>query len=53
MNIRYKTKPCSHCGHTNKTLTLSDRHWICPKCDTEHDRDINAVINIKQADLAA
>ncbi len=47
------TKPCSNCGHTNDKLTLSDRHWICPTCKTEHDRDINAAINIKQAGLAA
>ncbi|MDE0481720.1 MAG: RNA-guided endonuclease TnpB family protein [Candidatus Poribacteria bacterium] len=47
------TKPCSNCGHTNDNLTLSDRQWICPTCKTEHDRDINAAINIKQAGLAA
>ena len=47
------TKPCSHCGHTNKTLILSDRHWTCPACQTKHDRDINAAINIKRAGLAA
>ena len=47
------TKPCSSCGYENNNLTLKDRQWTCPKCDTKHDRDINAAINIKQAGLAA
>lgn len=41
------TKTCSVCGHVNNDLTLSDRQWICPKCGTSHDRDINAAVNIK------
>lgn len=40
------TKPCSNCGHHNKTLSLSDRQWTCPECNTHHDRDVNAAINI-------
>ena len=47
------TKPCSNCGYTNDNLTLSDRHYVCPTCKTQHDRDINAAINIKRAGLAA
>jgi putative transposase len=42
------TKICNICGFHNKELTLKDRDWRCPECNTEHDRDINAAINIKK-----
>ncbi len=41
------TKTCSNCGHINNDLTLKDRSWICPECQSEHERDINAAINIR------
>jgi len=41
------SKTCSNCGHIKKDLTLADRNWTCEKCKTEHDRDLNAAINIK------
>jgi putative transposase len=41
------SKTCSSCGKINKELTLNDRVWTCTKCNTTHDRDVNAAINIK------
>jgi putative transposase len=41
------SKTCHVCGAINKELTLNDRTWICNNCNTIHDRDINAAINIK------
>jgi len=45
------TKQCSHCKGINEALTLNDRIWTCPKCNTEHDRDVTAAINIKEEGL--
>lgn len=39
------SKICSHCG-SQHSLKISDRHWVCERCDTPHDRDINAAVNI-------
>ena len=40
------SKTCSKCGYINTSLSLKDREWTCPVCDTRHDRDLNAAINI-------
>jgi len=40
------SKRCHVCGYINDNLTLSDRSWLCPECNTNHDRDVNASINI-------
>ena len=41
------SKLCHYCGFKNETLTLNDRSWICPNCGENHDRDLNAAINLK------
>ena len=41
------SKTCSGCGHRLDTLPLVVRAWACPGCGAEHDRDVNAAINIK------
>ena len=44
-------KNCHVCGYHNAELTLDIREWLCPECNTMHDRDINAAINIKKFSL--
>lgn len=41
------SKLCSNCEYHNNELNLKRRMWICPSCESVHDRDINAAINIK------
>lgn len=41
------SKLCSVCGEKNAALSLSTRQWACAHCKTQHDRDINAAINLK------
>ncbi|MDO6168628.1 RNA-guided endonuclease InsQ/TnpB family protein [Enterobacter hormaechei] len=46
------SKRCSCCGFTMQKMPVDVRKWHCPECGTDHDRDINAAINIKAAGLA-
>ena len=39
---------CSNCGYRKSDLLISTRSWICPECKTNHNRDINAAVNIKK-----
>jgi putative transposase len=43
------SKTCSDCNYIYQGLKLNDRRWTCPKCNTHHDRDINASKNIYRA----
>lgn len=40
------SQTCSSCGFVNPAVTDGRRKWTCPVCRAEHDRDINAAINI-------
>lgn len=41
------SKTCSSCGFKLDQLPLAQREWSCPSCKTNHDRDTNAAINLK------
>jgi putative transposase len=40
------SKTCSNCGNKKENLSLSERTYICEKCELEIDRDLNASINL-------
>jgi putative transposase len=41
------SKLCSCCGYKLESLALGTRQWTCPGCAAEHDRDVNAAVNLK------
>jgi putative transposase len=51
---RYSTQDCSTCGTRAGPAGrqgLAVRSWQCPCCGTQHDRDVNAAINIRNRGL--
>ena len=42
------SKLCAACEYKMAKMPLSVRTWTCPACDTLHDRDVNAAINLQQ-----
>jgi putative transposase len=52
INEAYTTQTCSCCGSISDNSPkgragLRIREWTCSNCETTHDRDINASINIR------
>ncbi|MGF1589014.1 MAG: RNA-guided endonuclease InsQ/TnpB family protein [Pleurocapsa sp.] len=45
------SKTCNVCLNKVDSLDLEIRAWTCDKCQTHHDRDMNAAINIKNEAL--
>ena len=45
------SKTCSVCLNRVDSLSLDIRDWTCSQCNTHHDRDVNAAINIRNEAL--
>ena len=47
------TRSCSACGTVlDSELSYKKSRWVCPKCGTAHDREVNAAKNIKAQGLS-
>ena len=40
------SKMCHQCGNINPQVVLGVKQWVCPVCNAQHDRDVNAAQNI-------
>lgn len=45
------SKLCHCCNHIMLYMGLEVREWTCPNCRAQHDRDVNAAINIMNEGL--
>lgn len=45
------SKTCNVCNFIKQDLTLKDRKWTCPQCNSVLDRDLNASQNILKQGL--
>lgn len=48
VSAAYTSKSCHVCAYINRSLTLTERSWLCPQCGAMLDRDLNAAINIER-----
>ena len=46
VNPKNTSKMCHCCGFVNPKVVLGVKKWKCPNCGENHDRDINAALNI-------
>ncbi|EPS8032381.1 zinc ribbon domain-containing protein, partial [Escherichia coli] len=44
----FSSKRCHCCGYKMPEMPFHKCIWRCPECRAEHDRDINAALNIRQ-----
>ena len=47
------SKLCSCCGYRLEALDLGTRQWTCAGCGTQHDRDVNAAINLRMVAVSS
>ena len=52
VNPRFTSEDCSACGGRRSKPDGSER-WRCEHCSAEHDRDVNAAVNIDRAGILA
>lgn len=45
------SKKCHVCGHIKHDLKLSDRTYICEECGNRIDRDYQAALNLRDAEI--
>lgn len=45
------SKTCHVCLNQVESLPLDVRQWTCENCQTTHDRDVNAAINLRDEGL--
>jgi putative transposase len=45
------TRRCSRCHALAASLALSERAWQCSACGANHDRDVNAALNLRDEGL--
>ena len=46
VNPKNTSKTCHNCGFVNPKVKVGVNYWKCPNCGENHDRDINAALNI-------
>ncbi len=46
VNPKNTSKTCHVCGFVNSKVKVGINYWKCPVCGENHDRDINAALNI-------
>ena len=48
----HTSKVCHVCGQIQMFFDLNIREWYCHNCEIQHDRDINAAINIQKVEAS-
>ena len=46
VNPKNTSKTCHTCGYVNSKVKVGINYWKCPICGENHDKDINAALNI-------